>query len=67
MPQKNGSLSGVMNTVIGQPPCPVMAWVAVMYTASTSGRSSRSTLTATTCSLSSAAVSGSSNDSWAIT
>ncbi len=28
--QKNGSWPGVMNTVIGQPPCPVMAWVAVM-------------------------------------
>ena len=30
VPQKNGSRSGVMKTVIGQPPCPVMAWVAVM-------------------------------------
>ena len=29
-PAKNGSCSGVMNTVIGQPPWPVMAWVAVM-------------------------------------
>ena len=67
MPAKNGSLSGVMNTVIGQPPWPVMAWVAVMYTESTSGRSSRSTLIATACSLSRAAVAGSSNDSWAIT
>ena len=36
--------SAVMNTVMGQPPCPVMAWTAVMYTESTSGRSSRSTL-----------------------
>ena len=30
VPQKNGSPSGVMNTVIGQPPCPVIACVAVM-------------------------------------
>ena len=44
-----------------------MACVAVMYTASTSGRSSRSTLIATRCSFISAAVAGSSNDSWAIT
>ena len=56
-----------MNTVIGQPPWPVMACVAVMYTASTSGRSSRSTLMATTVSFSSAAVGGSSKDSCAIT
>ena len=38
-----------------------------MYTASTSGRSSRSTLIATNSALSSAAVSSSSNDSCAIT
>ncbi len=56
-----------MNTVIGQPPWPVMAWVAVMYTLSTSGRSSRSTLMATTCSFMIAAVCSSSNDSCAIT
>ena len=56
-----------MNTVIGQPPWPVMAWVAVMYTESTSGRSSRSTLIATRFSFISAAVCGSSNDSCAIT
>ena len=37
--------------------------VAVIYTESTSGRSSRSTLIATACSLRSLAVSGSSNDS----
>ena len=30
VPQKNGSPSGVAKTVIGQPPCPVIAWVAVM-------------------------------------
>jgi len=56
-----------MKTVIGQPPWPVMAWVAVMYTASTSGRSSRSTLIDTRLSFSSAAVCGSSKDSCAIT
>src|SRR3984957_13323264 len=56
-----------MNTVIGQPPCPVIAWVADMYTASMSGRSSRSTLIATTLSLTTAATDGSSNDSCAIT
>ena len=65
---KNGSPSGVMNTVIGQPPWPrFIAWVAAMYTASMSGRSSRSTLMATTLSLTTAAVAGSSNDSCAIT
>ena len=47
VPAKNGSPSGVSTTVIGQPPWPVMAVVADMYTASTSGRSSRSTLTFT--------------------
>ena len=30
VPQKNGVPSGVAKTVIGQPPCPVIAWVAVM-------------------------------------
>ena len=49
------------NTVIGQPPRIAMAWVAsVWQTASTSGRSSRSTLIGTKRSLISAAVSGSS-------
>src|SRR3954451_7992643 len=38
-----------------------------MYTASTSGRSSRSTLTLMKCSFRYAAVASSSNDSWAIT
>ncbi len=38
-----------------------------MYTASTSGRSSRSTLMVTKCSFMSAAVGSSSNDSCAIT
>ena len=47
VPPKNGSPSGVMNTVIGHPPRPVIACTASMYTASTSGRSSRSTLTLT--------------------
>lgn len=67
MPQKNGVPSGVAKTVIGHPPWPVIAWVAVMYTASTSGRSSRSTLTATKPALTSAPTVSSSNDSWAIT
>ena len=52
---------------MGQPPCPVSAVVAFMYTASTSGRSSRSTFTATKFSFSAAATSASSNDSWAMT
>ena len=30
VPQKNGVPSGVAKTVIGQPPCPVIACVAVM-------------------------------------
>jgi hypothetical protein len=30
VPQKNGVPSGAANTVIGHPPCPVIAWVAVM-------------------------------------
>jgi hypothetical protein len=30
VPQKNGSPLGAAKTVIGQPPCPVIAWVAVM-------------------------------------
>ncbi len=52
---------------MGHPPDPVSAWVAVMYTVSTSGRSSRSTLTETNHSASSAAVSGSSKLSCAMT
>ena len=52
---------------MGQPPCPVMACVALMYMASTSGRSSRSTLMAIRCSFIRAAVCSSSNDSCAIT
>ena len=52
---------------MGQPPEPVMAWTASMYTASTSGRSSRSTFTFTNSSFMTAAVAGSSKDSWAIT
>ena len=30
VPQKSGLPSGVANTVIGQPPWPVSAWVASM-------------------------------------
>ena len=67
VPVKNGLPSGVRKAVRGQPPDPVMACNASMYTASTSGRSSRSTLTATNRSFTTAAVSGSSKDSWAIT
>ncbi len=52
---------------MGQPPCPVAACTASMYTASTSGRSSRSTLTLTKCAFISSAVAWSSKDSWAMT
>ena len=52
---------------MGQPPWPVMATVASMYRASTSGRSSRSTFTGTKSAFMIAAVEGSSNDSCAIT
>ncbi len=52
---------------MGQPPDPVIAWTASMYTASTSGRSSRSTLTLTNRALRSSATAGSSKDSWAMT
>ncbi len=52
---------------MGQPPCPVSATVAFMYTASMSGRSSRSTLTPTKPEFMAAATSACSNDSWAIT
>jgi hypothetical protein len=67
VPAKNTSPSGVVNVVIGQPPCPVIAVVAAMCTASTSGRSSRSTLTQTNPAFISAAVASSSKDSWAMT
>ncbi len=56
-----------MKTVVGQPPDWVIPTVASMVTASTSGRSSRSTLTFTNRSFMTAAVAGSSNDSCAIT
>ena len=56
-----------MNTVVGQPPLPVIATVASIVTASTSGRSSRSTFTLTNRSFITAAVPASSNDSCAIT
>ena len=45
-----------MKTVVGQPPEPVIPTVASIVTASTSGRSSRSTLTLTKSSFMSAAV-----------
>ena len=56
-----------MKTVMGQPPCPVMAWTAVMYTESTSGRSSRSTLMLTKWLFIIAAIPSFSNDSRSIT
>ncbi len=52
---------------MGQPPWPVSACTAPMYTASTSGRSSRSTLIDTKPSLSARATLSSSKDSWAMT
>src|SRR3990172_11604155 len=52
---------------MGHPPLPDIACTASMYTRSTSGRSSRSTLTLTKARFISSAVSGSSNDSWAMT
>lgn len=67
MPQKKGRPSGVRKQVIGQPPCPVRATVAFMYTASMSGRSSRSTLMQTNPAFIAAATSASSNDSCAMT
>ena len=67
MPPKNGLRSGVSHTLIGQPPAPVVAWTNAMYTRSTSGRSSRSTLIATKCRFSNAATPASSNDSRSIT
>ena len=45
--RRTGARPGVRKTLIGQPPCPVSDWTASMYSASTSGRSSRSTLIAT--------------------
>ena len=47
-----------MKTVVGQPPEPVIPTVASIVTASTSGRSSRSTFTFTKSSFMSAAVVG---------
>ena len=56
-----------MKTVVGHPPEPVMPTVASIVTASTSGRSSRSTLTFTKCSFITRAVARSSKDSCAMT
>ena len=67
VPPKNGFSSGVSHTLIGQPPAPVVACTNVMYTRSTSGRSSRSTLIDTKSRLSTLAIVGSSNDSCSIT
>ena len=52
---------------MGHPPWPVMACTARMYTASTSGRSSRSTFTFTNAAFMSAAVASSSKDSRSMT
>ena len=67
MPPWKGSPAGVRKTVIGQPPWPVIPTTAFMYTASRSGRSSRSTLTFTNSRFITSAVAASSNDSCAIT
>src|SRR6476469_6147253 len=67
VPQKKGSPSGVRKTVMGHPPCPVVAVTADMYAASMSGRSSRSTFTDTNRSLRAAATVSSPNDSCAMT
>ena len=67
VPPKNGSPAGVMKTVIGHPPCPDSATTASMYTASRSGRSSRSTFTFTNRSFMIRAVAASSNDSRSMT
>ena len=67
VPPKNGRPAGVRNTVSGQPPWTPIACAALMYTESTSGRSSRSTLMLTKSSFMSAAISAFSNDSCAIT
>ena len=56
-----------MNTVVGHPPEPVSPTVASMVTASTSGRSSRSTFTFTNSSFISSAIARLSNDSCAMT
>ena len=55
--------SGVRKTVIGQPPLPVSACTASMYSASMSGRSSRSTLILTKFSFIRRAMSSFSKDS----
>ena len=67
VPPKNGLSCGVRKTLIGQPPEPVMACTAAMYTSSRSGRSSRSTLIDTKCSFMSAAISAFSKLSRSIT
>ncbi len=52
---------------MGQPPRPVMACTAAMYSSSRSGRSSRSTLMGTNSALRIRAMAGSSNDSLSMT
>src|ERR1035441_10092333 len=67
VPAKNGFNSGVRSTDIGQPPEPVIACKADIYTESTSGRSSRSTLMHTKYSFNSFASCSSSKLSRSIT
>ena len=68
VPTQNGArVSGSSSAVSGQPPRPVSARQAAMYTPSTSGRSSRSTLTGTNARLIAAATGSLSNDSRSIT
>ena len=67
VPPKNGARSGVRKTVIGQPPEPVIACTAAMYTSSRSGRSSRSTLIDTKLAFMSPAICGFSKDSRSMT
>jgi hypothetical protein len=62
-----GRRSASAITFIGQPPLFFMACSALMYTASTSGRSSRSTLMQMKFALRYAATSSLSNDSCSIT
>ena len=64
---ENALPSGVRKTVIGQPPLPVSICTASMYTASRSGRSSRSTLMLTKPSFIRAAMVSFSKDSRSMT
>ncbi len=67
VPVKNGLPPWSATAVSGQPPWPRIACRAAMYTASTSGCSSRSTFTGTNPSFSWRAIASSRNDSRCIT